>query len=125
MRFLLAFLLALWTSAAFASPAGEWMVKDKTARVAIAACGGNLCGHLDWTVDGKDVGQPVLIDMKPDGGRWTGTVVDVRNGRHYLAHVALTSENALKLDGCVLGGLFCGGEVWTRYQQPTASARTH
>ena len=103
-------------AAAPTTPVGEWTVKDQTARVAIKPCGANLCGNLSWTADGKDVGEAILIDMKPDGTRWTGTVVDVRDGKHYLAHIFLQSPQLLRLDGCVLGGLFCDGEVWNRYK---------
>ena len=110
-------------SSAWASPVGQWVVRDKSARVSIQNCGPNLCGRLSWTSDGNDVGQQILIDMKPDGARWTGTVVDIRNGRKYLAHIALQSDQALRLDGCVLGGLFCDGEVWTRYAEPPAPLR--
>ena len=116
MRFFLAFTAALVASNALASPVGEWLVKDKTARVLIRPCGGNLCGKLSWSDDGKDLGQAILIAMKPDGGRWTGTVVDVRDGTRYLAHISMESEQALRLDGCVLGGIICHGEVWTRYR---------
>ena len=65
---------------AFASPVGDWLVADRSARVAIAPCGLNLCGSISWSADGGDVGQPILLQMKPDGQRWTGTVVDVRDG---------------------------------------------
>ena len=110
-------------SIAGASPLGQWVVRDKSARVLIQTCGPNLCGNLSWTADGNDVGQQILIAMKPDGARWTGTVVDIRNGRKYLAHIALQSDQALRLDGCVLGGLFCDGEVWTRYSDPASAPR--
>ena len=96
-------------------------MKDKSARIAIRACGPDLCGNVSWSLDGGGIGDAVLIDMKPDGERWTGTVVDTRNGRHYLAHIALKSDDALRLDGCVLGGLICSGETWTRYAAAPAS----
>ena len=116
MHHLLAVLAPLLVAGAAPSPVGEWTVKDQTARVAIRPCGPNLCGALSWTSDGQGVGEAILLDMKPDGARWTGTVVDVRNGTHYLAHIALQAPGALKLDGCVMGGLICSGEVWTRYK---------
>ena len=106
-----------------ASPLGQWTVHDKSARVLIQNCGPNLCGNLSWTADGNEVGQQILINMKPEGARWTGTVVDIRNGRRYLAHIALQSDQALRLDGCVLGGLICDGEVWTRFNDPVPVAR--
>ncbi len=110
-------------SQASVSPLGQWVVRDKSARVLIHDCGPNLCGNLSWTADGNDVGQQILIDMKPDGPRWTGTVVDIRDGRRYLAHIALQSDQALRLDGCVLGGLICDGEVWTRYSETASPPR--
>ena len=118
MRRLLAALalLAAASGAQAASPAGEWLVQDHTARVLIRRCGANLCGKLSWSSDGKEVGRPILLDMQPDGGRWTGTVVDVRDGTKYLAHISLQSNAALKLDGCVMGGAICSGEVWTRFR---------
>ena len=116
MRIILATFFCLSAASALASPVGEWLVKDKTARVVIRPCGANLCGKLSWSSDGKDLGQPVLIDMVPEGTQWTGTVVDVRDGTRYAAHIAMQTEKALRLDGCVLGGAICSGEVWTRYK---------
>ena len=116
MRGFLTALLCLIATGALASPVGVWLVADQSARVKITTCGPNLCGRISWTADGKDLGQPVLLEMKPDGPKWTGTVVDVRDGSKYLAHLTLQSERELKLDGCALGGLVCKGEVWTRFR---------
>ncbi len=116
MRILLAILGFLYVTNAVASPVGEWLVNDKTARVLIRKCGPNLCGNLSWTSDGKQLGRQILIDMKPEGSTWSGTVVDVRDGSRYLAHIGLEASDRLKLDGCVLGGAICSGEVWTRYR---------
>ena len=102
------------SSARAASPVGEWLVQDQSARVLIQKCGANLCGKISWSSDGKDIGRQILLSLKPDGAQWTGTVVDVRDGTTYLAHVSLRSQSSLKLDGCVLGGVICSGELWTR-----------
>ena len=114
-RLLLAACLGLISPAyALTNPVGDWLVADHSARVAITPCGSNLCGSISWSADGGDVGQAILLQMKPDGPRWTGTVVDVSNGKRYLAHIHLQSNEQLRLDGCVLGGIICSGEVWTR-----------
>ena len=113
-RLLLAVCLAVVSTSAFASPVGEWLVADRSARVAIAPCGSDLCGSISWSADGGDLGRAILIHMRPDGRQWTGTVVDVRNGQKYLAHIHLVSEQSLRLDGCAFGGMICSGEVWTR-----------
>lgn len=108
-----------WGSAAYATPAspiGEWLVADQSTRIAIRPCGSNMCGKITWTSDGQDIGRAILIDMAQNGSRWTGTVIDVRDNTKYLAHIALQSERALKLDGCVLGGAICSGETWTRFK---------
>ena len=115
-RLLFAACLIAAPSYAFASPVGEWLVADRSARVAIAPCGPNLCGSLSWSNDGGDLGRSILLQMKPDGGQWTGTVVDVRSGQKYLAHIHLQSAKQLRLEGCALGGMICSGEVWTRYR---------
>ncbi len=53
--------------------------------------------------------------MKPAaGGKWEGQIYNAQNGKMYQANVSLKSDNELKVQGCVLGGLFCGGETWTR-----------
>ena len=55
--------------------------------------------------------------MKPAAAnRWEGEVYNAQNGKMYSANIALVSDDVLKIEGCVLGGLFCGGENWTRVQ---------
>ncbi len=52
--------------------------------------------------------------MRPDGGEWTGTITDVTSGQSYSGHIALIDEARLKVEGCVMGGFFCGGQEWAR-----------
>jgi uncharacterized protein (DUF2147 family) len=99
---------------ASASPVGEWRIADGSANVAIHPCGGDLCGSVSWSKDGQMIGKPVLINMKPNGDRWEGLIVDARNGRRYTARISLRGEATLKVQGCVLGGLICGGQLWSR-----------
>ena len=112
-----------------ADPTGDWHVADKTAVIQIASCGDALCGTIASTLTpGIDehnpdpslrnrsiVGVQILLGMKPDDqGRWKGEIYNPENGRTYLGFISLTSDNVLRIDGCVLGGLLCGGENWTR-----------
>lgn len=97
-----------------AGPAGEWRIADGSANVAISACGGDLCGHVSWARDGGMIGKPVLINMKPSGDAWAGLIVNARDGQRYAARISLRGEGVLKVQGCVLGGLICGGQQWTR-----------
>jgi len=118
-------------------PAGEWLVEDGSARIRVAICGGSLWGVVGWEkAPGKDtanpdpakrtrdtLGMPILIDMKPSGtDKWSGQIYNARDGKMYQASVELQSEKALKVRGCVLGGLFCGGETWARSTDAAGAA---
>jgi uncharacterized protein (DUF2147 family) len=113
--------IVLATAAALATvskapgPVGEWKIADGTANVAIRPCGANLCGFVSWAKDSTaSLGRKVLIDMKPDGHSWSGTVVNAVSGEQYLAHMSLQDPSRLKVEGCVIGGLVCGGQIWSR-----------
>jgi uncharacterized protein (DUF2147 family) len=132
---LLAVLLGLSVApVSAADPSGDWLVENGEARIRVAFCGGSLWGVISWEKNpgGKDssnpdpakrsrdtLGLPILIDMKPAGGdKWAGQIYNAQNGKMYQASVSLESENALKVRGCVMGGLFCGGETWARSTEP-------
>src|SRR5712691_9906372 len=93
-----------------ATPVGLWLTEKREGKIRIEECGQNLCGHAEGKPNEK-----VLIDMKPtQNNRWNGKIHDSRNDRIYTANISLKNPNALKVQGCVFGGLFCGGETWTR-----------
>ena len=117
-----------------AEPTGEWLVADRTARIQIERCPTGLWGILSWTrqpgTDDKNpdrakrgrptLGMPILIGMKEAArpGRWEGEVYNAKNGQTYEAQMALKDANTLRIDGCLIGGMFCGGETWTRVRMP-------
>jgi uncharacterized protein (DUF2147 family) len=108
-------LTLLTLATASAGPVGEWKIADGTANVAIRPCGENLCGFVSWSKDmGGIVGQQVLIDMRPDGRLWSGTVVNVVDGQKYDARISLLSDSVLRVQGCIVGGLICGDQQWSR-----------
>ena len=111
------------------TPAGEWAVEDGTAHIRIAQCGNAYWGVIAWTKGppGKDennpdpakrdrsvMGMPILINMQPSGSRWDGEVYNAENGETYTSHISLEDPDTLKIEGCVLGGIICGGESWKR-----------
>ena len=55
-----------------------------------------------------------LINMTPEGSKWTGRIYDPDSGRNYNSTIAMKGSNALRVQGCVFGGIFCGGQTWTR-----------
>ena len=90
------------------SPIGIWMTEENKGNVRIEECGGNLCGYS------VNTGARILINMKPQGAKWTGRIHDPESGRNYDSTIALKSTDTLKVQGCAFGGMFCGGQTWKR-----------
>ena len=131
-------LLALIASPAFAaSPKGDWLVEDKDAIIHIDSCGTSLCGTVVWTKKpgGLDENNPdpakrsrpimglqLLLGMKPaSDGRWEGDIYNPENGKTYTSRMWLKSDDALRIEGCVLGFL-CSGQDWTRTKVDTPAS---
>ena len=90
------------------SPLGVWATEENKGNVRIEECGANLCGYA------VNTGARILINMKPQGGKWTGRINDPQSGRNYDSTIALKSNDMLKVQGCAFGGMFCGGQTWKR-----------
>lgn len=125
----LARLVPIAVSAADAT--GEWLIEDGDARVRIAPCGADLCGTVAWIKEGSPtvdvnnpdpakrsrplIGSEVLLGLKPSGtSEWTGSLYDAENGRTYVGKLTIVDERHIKVAGCVLGGLICETQTWTR-----------
>jgi uncharacterized protein (DUF2147 family) len=96
------------------SPLGVWLTEEKEGRVRIEQCGNNLCGY---SVDSKSNqnGEQVLINMKPGKDqKWSGRILDPNTGSTYDSTIALRGTDRLRVQGCAFGGMFCGGQTWTR-----------
>jgi uncharacterized protein (DUF2147 family) len=94
-------------------PLGMWMTEKKEGRVRIEECGANLCGY---SVDARtnENKEKVLINMKPSGSKWTGKIYDPKSGSTYSSTIAMKGKDGLRVQGCAFGGMFCGGQTWTR-----------
>ncbi len=120
-----------------ADPFGTWSTEDKKGKVRIADCGGALCGTLVWLAEPLDpetkqpktdknnvdaakqsrplLGIPIVLNMKPaSANTWEGKVYNSRDGNTYSGSFTLTGANTADLKGCVMGGLMCKTENWTR-----------
>lgn len=122
--------LMLTLSAQAADARGEWARPNGSSRIKIASCGGALCGTLVWLKSPrKDVKNPdpakrsrplvgsrTVLGMKPSGkaGQWKGKVYNAEDGKTYTGYMTMDGNNRLKLEGCVLGGMVCKGETWSR-----------
>lgn len=142
-RFLLsiATLAGLIVPAAAADPTGQWLVADHSAIINMALCRGQLWGIISWEKShGSDennpnpvlrrrptLGMPVVLGMqKVAPNRWKGNVYNADDGNSYVTTITMAQPDVLKIEGCVLGGLICSGEQWTRVNVgDVGSARRH
>ncbi|QWG24604.1 DUF2147 domain-containing protein [Bradyrhizobium sediminis] len=90
------------------TPLGIWATEQNKGNVRIEQCGQNLCGFAVKT------GEKILINMKPSASKWTGRIHDPDSGRNYDSTIAMKGTNALRVQGCAFGGMFCGGQTWKR-----------
>ncbi len=111
------------------SPVGVWATPAGETQVRIARCGDGLCGTVAKVTAGetRDVNNPdpalrsrsvvgtaLLSGLKPSEDGWEGSIYNFRDGKTYSGKMALKGPNVLELSGCVLGGLFCKKQVWSR-----------
>ena len=120
-----------------ADPSGTWWTADRKGKVKIANCGGAICGTLSWLAEPNDpetnkpktdknnkdaskqgrplIGVPIVLSMKPAGGdKWEGQVYNAEDGNIYSGSFSMSGANTAQLKGCVMGGLICKGQSWTR-----------
>ena len=95
------------------SPLGVWLTEEKESKVRIEDCNGNLCGY---SVDARTNanGEKVLINMRPGNDKWSGKIHDPKSGSNYDSTIAMKGSDRLRVQGCAFGGMFCGGQTWTR-----------
>ncbi len=102
------------TSPSATTPLGLWLTQEKQGKVRIEQCGANLCGY---SVDAKSNqnGEQILINMKPvSDAKWSGRILDPDTGSTYDSIIALQGSDTLRIQGCAMGGMFCGGQTWSR-----------
>ena len=126
-------------SPAFAGdPSGTWLTESGKSQVRLAPCGEALCGRIQWLKEPNDpatgkpkrdvrnpdpgkrdrpiVGVEILKGMKPGEApdQWAGDVYNAEDGKTYQARLILQDARTLQLKGCVLGGLICKSQAWSR-----------
>ncbi len=123
-----------------ADPLGTWLTEDQKAQIRIVNCGGALCGTIVWLKEPIDpdthqpktdknnpdaskkgrplLGVPIVLGMKPSGtpNKWDGQVykADEDSPGIYTGSFTMTGANTAELKGCVMGGLICKAQTWTR-----------
>ncbi|MDP1026642.1 DUF2147 domain-containing protein [Sphingomonas sp. KR1UV-12] len=128
MAVILALAAATPVAAVTPAPAGGdlWLNPHRSVAVHMGSCGDRLCGWIVWAneealSDAHDagidhlVGTTLLQDYRPSGvRRWKGTVFVPDMGHSFASEIDEINPGALKVKGCVLGGLICKSQIWTR-----------
>jgi uncharacterized protein (DUF2147 family) len=120
-----------------ADPNGTWLTEGGAATVRLASCGAELCGTIIALKEPTDpatgrpktdknnpdatkrarpvVGIQIVFGMKPNGAdKWNGSVYNAEDGKTYSGSITMQGARTLKLEGCVLGGLICKSQTWTK-----------
>ena len=125
-------------SPAFAGdPSGTWLTESGKSQVRLAPCGEALCGRIQWLKEPSDptgkpkrdirnpdpgkrarpiIGVDILMGMKPGetADQWAGDIYNPEDGKTYQARLTLQDARTLQVKGCVLGGLICKSQAWSR-----------
>ncbi|MEO7277798.1 MAG: DUF2147 domain-containing protein [Sphingomicrobium sp.] len=121
----------IFSASAMAAPAiaqapieGLWRNPSGTAIISVAPCGPLLCGKVAWASDRgqrevarnspRVVGTTVLTGLKPNRGRWLGSLYIPDDNIHVSARLQPLGNRQLKLTGCAFAGLICRSQIWTR-----------
>ncbi len=118
--------LSLVAGLAAADPIeGLWQTQSDDgayAHVKIAPCGPAFCGTMVKAFNAQgayaspNLGKKIVIDMLPKGaGKYEGQVWRPSNDKVYIGKIALQG-NAMKLSGCVAGGLICAKQNWQKVE---------
>jgi len=127
---LAAFGLLLLTGAAQAQPAdpsGTYLSESGETRVRIAKCGSAYCGTIvavqgeskdvnnpDASLKGRSlVGVQMISNIQPAGDGFSGQLYNYKDGKTYTGKMSFEGK-AMKLSGCVLGGLICRSQTWAK-----------
>ncbi len=101
-------------------------------------CGGALCSNLVWLKETNDpasgrpridqnnadaskqsrplLGVPIVLSMKQSkrARSMVQQIYNASDGKTYSGSFTMTGPNNAELKGCVLGGLICKSQTWTR-----------
>jgi len=124
----LALAAALMATALMAGPVaaqaheldGQWQRSTGTSRLQFEAADGGLSSRIVWIRPGvktpAHVGQQIFFGLVPDGDhKWRGKAFNPEDGKTYSGLV-IRDGDTLVTKGCILGGLICKSESWTRVQ---------
>ena len=105
---------------------GQWTNCKKNVVVQVGRCGSAYCGRVVQATEKAKakarkggtpnlVGTQILTGLVPAGqGKFRGRAFVPKRNIHATATVRQVSDDVMQVQGCVLGGLLCDSERWTR-----------
>lgn len=105
---------------------GVWLDHHKAVKVETESCGSSLCGKIVWATpqareEAKEAGTDSLIGLEvlsdyhqTSAGTWEGRVFVPDMKRKFYSRIEQQGPDKLKISGCILGGLLCKSQYWTR-----------
>ncbi|MGH6658133.1 MAG: DUF2147 domain-containing protein [Sphingomicrobium sp.] len=121
-----AILAAPSTASARAPLEGQWKNPKGSVVVRVAACGNAYCGTvIDASAKAKAtarkggtpnlVGTRILHDVRAAGnGTYKGRAFDPKRNIRAPATIRVLGPSTISIKGCVLRGLICKEQRWTR-----------
>ena len=109
-----------------ASVYGVWIGKHKNVKVQTKPCGKALCGSVVWATpdalqEARNSGTDNLIGLqlfsgyhRTSDGDWEGKVFVPDLKRTFYSRIKQVGPDQLRISGCILGGLICKYQTWTR-----------
>lgn len=108
-------------------PSGTYLSESGETRVRIARCGQAYCGTIvSVQGDAKDTNNPdpnqrgrslvgvqMISNITPSGEGFAGQLYNYKDGKTYSGKMTFQGK-AMQLSGCVLGGLICRSQTWTK-----------
>ncbi|HEY8616561.1 DUF2147 domain-containing protein [Phenylobacterium sp.] len=106
---------------------GVWRNPKDNVRVEIRPCGTAACGTVIWAAPktlakarqaGTEnlIGTQVLknLQLDPQRGVWRGKVFVPELNRNFSGTAEPVEAGKLRAKGCVIGGMLCKSQVWTK-----------
>ena len=99
---------------------GQWRNAKGSVVVEVDRCGDAYCGTVSWATPknrekGTKPGTRVLTDLRPLGeGLYRGRAFEPKRNLRGSATVRQVGPNEMIVKGCVIGGLICKQQKWTR-----------
>ena len=115
---------------------GVWRNPKNSVHLEIKNCGETACGVVIWAserakADARKggsanlVGLRLLRDFAPDKhGAWRGKVFVPDLNMTFSGAAEVLDAKTLRAKGCVLGGIICKSQTWTRVDPASVMAST-